>query len=122
MSDNLLIIMLNTDYSNPVGLVSPFFQATVAAAMEYDVEIVLDGCAARLAIKGEAEKLLVRETGDKTVYDVIKDAYEVGVKFKLGASVSVSEDEELIPEIEDTVGDAYIIGEVMDNNTVTLTY
>ena len=122
MSDNLLIIMLNTDCKNSTEVVPPFFQATVAAAMEYDVEIVLEGCAARLAIKGEANKLLARKTGDKTVYDVIKEAYEAGVRFKLSAGLSLSDDEELIPEIEDIVGDTYIIGEIMDNNTITLTY
>ena len=43
MADKLLIIMVNTDPKNGAELGAPFFQATVAAAMEYEVEIVLTG-------------------------------------------------------------------------------
>ena len=38
MADKLTIVMLNTDSANPSELGEPFFQATVAAAMEYEVE------------------------------------------------------------------------------------
>ena len=38
MADKLMIIMVNTDPTNPSELGAPFFQATVAAAMEFEVE------------------------------------------------------------------------------------
>ena len=38
MADKLMIVMVNTDPANPGELGAPFFQATVAAAMEYEVE------------------------------------------------------------------------------------
>ena len=49
MADKLLIVMVNTDPTNPSELGAPFFQATVAAAMEYEVEVVMTGRAGELA-------------------------------------------------------------------------
>ena len=43
MAEKLLIVMVNTDPTNASELGAPFFQATVAAAMEYEVEVVLTG-------------------------------------------------------------------------------
>jgi predicted peroxiredoxin len=121
MANKLLIIMLNTDPSNPSELGEPFFQATVAAAMEYDVEVVMTGRAGELAIKGVAEGIPLRKGESKTVYDIIKDAHEAGVKFKVCISVEQWGDD-FIPEIEETIGGAYLISEAMDEDTVTFTY
>ena len=40
MAEKLVIIMVNTDPRNGEELGAPFFQATVAAAMDYEVEVV----------------------------------------------------------------------------------
>lgn len=122
MADKLLIVMVNTDPSNPSELGEPFFQATVAAAMEYDVEIIMTGRAGELAIKGVAESIILRKGDPKTVYDVIKDAHEAGVRFKVCTPTVEQWGDDLIPEIEETVGGAYLISEAMDDDTVTFTY
>lgn len=122
MADKLLIVMVNTDPSNPSELGAPFFQATVAAAMEYDVEVVMTGRAGELAKKGVAEKLFVQEGSPKSVYEFIKDAAEAGVKFKVCTPTLDLWGDDLIPEIEETVGGAYVISEAMDDDTVTFTY
>ena len=122
MPDKLMIVMVNTDPSNPTELGAPFFQATVAAAMEYDVEIILTGRAGELARKGFAETLHVTEGSDKSVYDIIKDAHEAGVKFKVCTPTLELWGQDLIPEIEETVGGAYVISQAMDDDVVTFTY
>jgi uncharacterized protein len=122
MADKLLIMMLNTDPHNPSELGAPFFQATVAAAMEYEVEVVLSGRAAELAVTGVAEKLFVQQGSPKTVYDFMKDADEAGVKFKICSPALDLWGKNLIPEIRETVGGAYVIGQAMDEDVVTLTY
>ncbi|MFW5453513.1 DsrE/DsrF/DrsH-like family protein [Thioalkalivibrio sulfidiphilus] len=122
MADKLLIVMVNTDPTNPSELGAPFFQATVAAAMEYDVEVVMTGRAGELAKKGVAEKLFVQEGSPKSVYEFIKDAAEAGVKFKVCTPTLDLWGDDLIPEIEETVGGAYVISEAMDDDTVTFTY
>ncbi|MBZ0071240.1 MAG: DsrE family protein [Thiohalobacteraceae bacterium] len=122
MADKLLIIMVNTDPRNGTELGAPFFQATVAAAMEYEVEIVLTGRSGELAKKGIAEHLYVQEGSSKSVYDYIKDAHEAGVVFKVCTPTLELWGEDLIPEISETVGGAYIISEAMNDDTVTFTY
>lgn len=122
MADKLMIVMVNTDPKSPAELGAPFFQATVAAAMEYDVEVILTARAGELAIKGVADKLRVQDGSPRTVYDFIKDAHEAGVKFKVCTPTLELWGNELIPEIEETVGGAYVITQAMDDDTVTFTY
>ncbi len=122
MPNKLLIVMVNTDPANGPELGAPFFQATVAAAMEYEVEVILTALAGELAVKGVAEKLHVQEGSPKSVYDFIKEAHEAGVHFKVCTPTLELWGKDLIPEIEETVGGAYVISEAMDEDTVTFTY
>ena len=126
MAEKLLIILVNTDPRNGEELGAPFFQATVAAAMEYEVEVVCTATAGQLMRKGVAEKLFVKEGSPKSVYDFIKDAHEAGVGFNCCSPnldlFDMSEDD-LIPECSGVVGGAYLIEQVMeDDETRVLTY
>lgn len=122
MAKKLMIIMVNTDPKNPAELGAPFFQATVAAAMDYPVEVILTAQAGELAIKGMAEKIQVQSGSRKTVYDFIKDAHDAGVKFKVCTPTLEMWGNDLIPEIGETVGGAYMISQAMDDDVVTFTY
>ncbi|MFZ5556866.1 MAG: DsrE/DsrF/DrsH-like family protein [Pseudomonadota bacterium] len=122
MPNKLMIVMVNTDPSNGPELGAPFFQATVAAAMDYEVEVILTARAGELAKKGVAEKLHVKEGSPKSVYDFIKDAHEAGVHFKVCTPTLELWGDDLIPEIEETVGGAYVIEQAMDEDVVTFTY
>ncbi len=126
MADKLLIIMVNTDPRNGEELGAPFFQATVAAAMDYEVEVVCTATAGKLMKKGVAEKLVVKDGSPKTVYDFIKDAHGAGVKFYCCSPTldlfDMTEDD-LIPECEGIVGGAHIIEQVMEEDDCrVLTY
>jgi len=122
VAKKLMIIMVNTDPKNPAELGAPFFQATVAAAMDYPVEVILTAQAGELAIKGMAEKIQVQPGSRKTVYDFIKDAHDAGVKFKVCTPTLEMWGTDLIPEIGETVGGAYMISQAMDDDVVTFTY
>ena len=122
VANRLLIIMVNSDPQHPSELSSAFFQAACAAAMEYDVQVVMTGRAGQLAVKGMAEKIAMPRDNSKTIYDIMREAYDAGVKFKVCAPALDEWGDELIPEIEETVGGAYIVSEAMDEDTVTLTY
>ncbi len=122
MASKLMIVMVNTDPTDPAELGAPFFQASVAAAMEHETEVILTGRAGELAIKGVAEKLFVKEGSSKSVYDFIKDAHEAGVKFKVCTPTLDLWGHDLIPEIDETVGGAYVIEQAMDDDVVTFTY
>ena len=122
MADKLFIVMVNTDPSNPLELAAPLLQATVAASMEYDVEIVLTGRAGELAKQGVADDLYIKDDSDKSIHDQIADASAAGVVFKVCAPTVEYWGDDLIPEVKETVGGAYIISEAMDDDTVTFTY
>lgn len=122
MADKLLIVLMNTDARNGPELGVPFMQATVAAAMEYDVEVIFTGLAGELAKAGVAENLYVREGTSKSVYDLMQEAHTAGVKFKVCTPTLEIWGDNLIPEVCETVGGAYVISEAMDDDTVTFTY
>ena len=122
MADKLMIVMVNTDPTNPSELGAPFFQATIAAAMEYEVEMILTGRAGELAVCGVAEKIVVQSDSGRTAYDFIKEACEAGVSLKVCTPTLEFWGDDLLPEIEETVGGAYLISEAMDDATVTFTY
>jgi len=122
MADKLLIVMCNSDPDKPAELTAPFFQATVAAAMEYEVEVVLTGLSGKLAVKGVADRIVVQDGAKKSVYQIMREAHDAGVTFKVCTPTLELWGSDLIPEIAETVGGAYVISESMDDNTVTFTY
>jgi len=122
MADKLLVVMANVDITHPAEILPPLLQATVAAAMEYEVEVLFTGQAGKLAIKGEAAKLSLKEDDCKNIYDHIKQAKEAGVVFKVCTPALKFWGNDLIPEIDETIGGAYIITESMDDSVVTFTY
>lgn len=122
MANKLLIVMVNANPASGPELAAPLSQATAAASMEYDVEVVLDGMAGRLALKDVAAAVRVREAGERNVYDMIREAHAAGAVFKVTAAVVDCWGEDFIPEINGVVGGAYIVSEAMDDETVTFTY
>lgn len=122
MADKLLLIIANADPYDPAATSAPLLQATVAAAMDYEVEVILSGRAGELAITGFADQLRAPGTHGKSLYTLIEEAHAAGVRFKLCSNTLERLSEPLIPQIEETVGSAYIVSEAMDADTVTLTY
>jgi predicted peroxiredoxin len=126
MASKLVIIMVNTDPSNGEELGAPFFQASVAAAMDYEVEVICTATSGKLMKKGVAEKLVVKPGSPKTVYDFIKDAHEAGVKFYCcspNLDLFDMTENDLIPECSGIVGGAKVIEAVMEEeDTKVLTY
>lgn len=125
MAKKLLIVMANTDPRNGEELGAPLFQASVAAAMDYDVEVICTATSGSLMKKGVAEKLVVKPGSSKSVYDFIKDAHEAGVKFYCCSPnldlFNMTKDD-LIPECSGVVGGAYMIEEIMEGDCKVLTY
>ena len=69
--------------------------------------------------------MTVKSDANKSVYDFIKDAHELGVKFYACAGnlelFGIGEGE-LIPECAGRVGTAYLIDRVMSDEYRVLTY
>ena len=126
MAEKLVIMMVNTDPANGEEMGDPIFQATLAAAMEYEVEVICTATSGKLLKKGVAENLYVKPGSGKSVYDFIKDAHDAGVKFfccSPNLDLFDMTEDDLIPECEGIVGGAYVIERVMeDDDTRMLTY
>jgi predicted peroxiredoxin len=125
MTKKLLIVMANTDPRNGEELGAPFFQASVAAAMDYEVEVICTATSGSLMRKGVAEKLFVKTGSPKSAYEFIKEAHEAGVTFKCcspNLDLFDMTKEDLIPECSGIVGGAYLIEEIMETDVKVLTY
>jgi predicted peroxiredoxin len=125
MASKLIIVMANTDPRNGEELGAPIFQATVAAAMEHEVEVVCTATAGRLMKKGVAEKLVVKPGSPKTVLNFIQDAHEAGAKFYCcspNLDLYDMTEADLIPECSGIVGGAWLVERVMDDDYKVLTY
>jgi len=94
MADKLIIALVNADPENLTEVSIPILQATVAASMEYDAEVILSGRSGKLAIKGFAETIFkenidkddINSNEERSVQDFIKEAYDAGVLFKVCTS------------------------------------
>ncbi len=122
MADKLMIIMANSQPDNVNQLIAPLSQATVAAAMEFEVEMIFTGNAGAIVKAGIAQKLTLPSDAQRSVYDLIQEATAAGVKFKVCTTALEVWGEDVIPEISETVGGAYLISEAMDDGTVVFTY
>ncbi len=125
MAKKLIIIMANTDPRNGEELGAPIFQASVAAAMSYEVEVICTGTAAKLLKNGVAAGLTVSPGDTRSVHDFIKEAHAAGVKFYCcspGLDLFGMHKEDLIPECSGVVGAAHFIEQIMSDEGRVLTY
>ncbi|MGE0119487.1 MAG: DsrE/DsrF/DrsH-like family protein [Dongiaceae bacterium] len=125
MARKLVIVLVNTDPRNGEELGAPFFHAAVAAAMNFDVQVICAATAGRLMRKGVAEKLTVKAGADKTVYDFIRDAHRHGAKFyACPANLDLFDmtESDLIPECTGLMGSAAMIAQIMEEDCRVLTY
>jgi len=115
MADKLLFIFVNSDPKSVDSVCTILSQVKVAAAMEFEVDVIFTGLCDILAKKTVAEKLIIDGDPPRTVYDLIKDAHETGVQFKVCPRPFTEWEDDLIPEVGEVVGSAYIISEALND-------
>ena len=125
MTKRLLIVLMNTDPRNVEELGAPFYYAAVAAAMDYEVDVLCTATAGKLMLKGVAETLSIKLGEAKTVYDWIKEAHDQGVQlWACPANLELFDKTEgdLIPECKGLMGAAAMIRDIMDGDCRVLTF
>ena len=125
MARRLLIVFTNADLGAPQTLSAPFYHAALAAAMDYEVDGVCSGAAARLRWRGVAENLAVRASDANTVYDWIKEAHEQGARFwtcSTNLELIGASEKDLIPECKGMMSAAIMLRDVMDGECRVLSY
>jgi predicted peroxiredoxin len=125
MTQRLLIVLVNTDPRNVEELGAPFYYAAIAAAMDYEVDVLCTATAGKLLLKGVAEKLCVKPGDPKTIYDWIKEAHDQGARFwACPANLELFDkaDSDLIPECKGLMGAATMMQQIMDGECRVLTF
>lgn len=125
MANKVVIMLLNANPDIPATLGAPFFQATVAACMDLEVEVYFASRTASLLRKGVADDLYPGQERQKSIYSFMQDAHQAGAKFFLcGGAMSENgiTRENAIPELDGVLGGAAFIGEAAEDGVVTLTY
>lgn len=121
MAEKLIISLVNANPETAEEIYFPLKQAVIAVSMDYSVEVLFSGRAGCMGIKGYAEKLKIANS-DKNIAQLIREAYEAGVTFRICApSVEIWGDN-LIEEICEIVGGTYLISEAMDDDTRVFSY
>ncbi|WP_290652162.1 DsrE family protein [Aquisalimonas sp.] len=119
MAQRLLVVVLNTPLENAAA---PLAQAAVAAAMGTTTEVVFTGDSGVIAVAGAAAGESAGDGTDRSLHDLIHDAAQAGVVFRMCSPAVARFGDDLIAEIREVVGAAWLVSRVMDPETVTLTY
>ncbi|MBO0764450.1 MAG: DsrE/DsrF/DrsH-like family protein [Hyphomicrobiaceae bacterium] len=125
MPRKLLIVLVNTDPRNPEELGAPFYHAAVAAAMDYQVDVICAATAGKLMRKGVAEAIRIKRGHTKTVYDWIRDAHGHGARFwACPANLDLFDmtEDDLIPECGGLMGTSTMLESIMSDDWRVLTY
>lgn len=125
MAKKLIVVMVNSDPGNPEELGTPLVHAAVAAAMDYEVEVICAGAAGELLKKGIAAGLSVKPGATKTVYDFIREAHDHGARFyACPANLDLFDmtPDDLIPECQGFLGAAALLAKIMEDDCRVLTY
>ena len=121
----LIVILANTDPSNPEELGAPFYHAAVAAALDHEVDIICTATAGRLLKRGVAETLHIKPGSPRSVLDFIRDAHSAGARlWACPANLDLFDmtADDLIPECSGLMGAATMMEHVMSDDTRVLTY
>ena len=125
MPRKLLIVLVNTDPRNPEELGAPFYHAAVAAAMDYEVDVICAATAGRLMRKGVAEAIRIKPGHAKTVYDWIRDAHGHGARlWACPANLELFDmtEADLIPECRGLMGTSTMLERIMADDCRVLSY
>jgi len=125
MTRKLLIVLVNTDPRNPEELGAPFYHAAVAAALDYEVDVICAATAGKLMRKGVSENIQLKASNAKTVYDWIRDAHRQGARFwACPANLELFDmtEVDLIPECNGLMGAAAMLQKIMSDEYKVLTY
>ena len=125
MKRKRLVVLANTDPRNGEELGAPFYHAAIAAAMDYEVDVVCTATAGKLMFKGVAEKIHVKPGHPKTVYEWIREAHDHGARFwACPANLDLFDvkESDLIPECSGMMGAADMIERIMGDEYRVMTY
>ena len=104
----------------PQRCATPFYMASVAAAMDNETEMIFQIDGVLLMKKGEADELYAKEDGKKII-DFIREAKEADVEMRVCSAALQLHDmteDDLIEECDGVVGAAYMTDVGLESDLV----
>jgi len=121
MSDeSKLVIFVTSGPATAQRCATPFYMASVAAAMDNDALMIFQIDGVLLLKKGVAENIVAKE-GGKRIIDFIREAKEAGVEMRVCSAALELHDmkpDDLIEECDGVVGAAYMTDEGLSADLV----
>ena len=115
-----VLIVMTSGPDTPERCAAPFFFATGAAAMGYDVSMFFTMQATQLLKQGVAEKVCPKE-GGRPISEFIQNALNADVKFFVcSASLELNDmsPDDLIEEVENLVGSVFLTEKGLESDLV----
>lgn len=125
MKQKLAILLWNATADHPQLCATPFVHAAAAASFDAEVEIHFAGPTVRLLVAGVAEKLRPWQDTRASLYDMMRQAANLDVKFlacAMAMNALIGKDETLICEYTGTAGASAFVQRALDPEWATLTY
>ena len=121
----LAILLWAATPERPELCATPFVHAMAAAALDCEVEIHFSGRASRLLITGEAERLFAAPGSTKSIYNFMREAANLGVRFidcAMALQANTREGETYIPEYASTASATDYVLRALDPEWATLVF
>ena len=115
-----VLIFVTSGPETPQRCATPFYMASIAAAMDNEAEIIFQIDGVLLMKKGVAEGIVAKE-GGKSILEVIREAKEADVEMKVCSAALQLHDmteDDLIDECDGVVGAAYMTDQGLDASMV----
>jgi predicted peroxiredoxin len=125
MKQKLAILLWSATTDRPQICATPFVHAAAAASFDAEVEIHFSGPTVRLMVQGVAENLRPWPEIETSIYDIMRQAANLDVKFlacAMAMDALVNKEEKLIPEYSGTAGASAFVQRALDPEWATLTY
>ncbi len=113
-------IFVTSGPETPQRCATPFYMASVAAAMDNETEMIFQIDGVLLMKKGEADELYAKEDGKKII-DFIREAKEADVEMRVCSAALQLHDmteDDLIEECDGVVGAAYMTDVGLESDLV----
>ena len=118
--DGKVVIFVTSGPETPQRCATPFYMASVAAAMDSEALMIFQIDGVLLLKKGVAEEMVAKE-GGKKIIDFIREAKEAGVEMHVCSAALQLHDmteDDLIEECDSVVGAAWMTDVGLDADLV----
>lgn len=126
MRSKLAVLLWAATVDRPQLCATPFVHAAAAASLDCrEVEIHFAGPTVRLLVAGVAENLRPWPDMETSLYDMMRQAANLDVKFlacAMAMNALVAKGEPLIPEYSGTAGASAFVQRSLDPEWATLVY